>query len=420
MIQHFRKKFILFSTSALLLVIITIVGSISMVTFYRAHQEAASVLTILTANQGQIPRRIDQSQQGLSQTRFTRESLSQYRYFSTAINKDGEMEINNTHILSVTPTQIKQLTTRILKRDRTEGHIIYKHTTYAYQVNKNSSGTVVVFLDESLMLSKARDVTYFGVILGAISLLLYTIVLMLFSKVAIRPIIQAEQRQKEFITNAGHELKTPLSVIAANTEMEEMLDGEDDLTKSTKEQVERMTRLIDSFVSLARLQERPQMPLTTVNASELANEAADNFKVMIIQDGKKFKKSVSTGIYVRANAHYLYEVMSILLDNANKYCDPHGEVFLNLNRGKRNKTMVLSVTNTYAKGKDVDYKRFFDRFYREDKARTVTKKSGYGIGLSMAQNIVKGFGGQIKVNYENGRISFVVTMKTVKKREERA
>ncbi|WP_235971936.1 sensor histidine kinase [Limosilactobacillus urinaemulieris] len=348
-----------------------------------------------------------------SQPHFTRESLYQYRYFSATLNRQNKrMAIQDDHILSVTPGEIQKLTQRVLKRQRTQGRIFYKQTVYAYRVKNNGGKINVVFLDESLMLTKAREVTYLGIFLGTISLLLYTVVLVLFSNSAIRPIIQAEKRQKEFITNAGHELKTPLSVISANTEMQELLNGENDLTKSTKEQVGRLTKLINYFVSLARLQEQPQMTLSVIDASQITNQVADNFKNVILQDGKHFKKSVTSDLAVRANEHYFYELVSILLDNANKYCDPHGDVFLNLKLGKRKKNVILSVTNSFVDGKNVDYNRFFERFYREDKARTVSKKkSGYGIGLSMAQSIVKSFGGQIKASYSNGKISFIVTIK---------
>jgi len=300
------------------------------------------------------------------------------------------MTIQDDHILSVSPGEIQKLTQRVLKRQRTQGRVFYKQTVYAYRVKNNGEKSNVVFLDESLMLTKAREVTYLGIFLGTISLLLYTVVLVLFSNSAIRPIIQAEKRQKEFITNAGHELKTPLSVISANTEMQELLNGENDLTRSTKEQVGRLTKLINYFVSLARLQEQPQMILSVIDASQITNQVADNFKNVILQDGKHFKKSVTSGLAVRANEHYFYELVSILLDNANKYCEPHGDVFLNLKLGKRKKNVILSVTNSFVDGKDVDYNRFFERFYREDKARTVSKKkSGYGIGLSIVNTDFK-------------------------------
>ena len=336
-------------------------------------------------------RMIPNQPQLFSQPHFTRESLYQYRYFSATLNRQNKrMTIQDDHILSVSPGEIQKLTQRVLKRQRTQGRVFYKQTVYAYRVKNNGEKSNVVFLDESLMLTKAREVTYLGIFLGTISLLLYTVVLVLFSNSAIRPIIQAEKRQKEFITNARHELKTPLSVISANTEMQELLNGENDLTRSTKEQVGRLTKLINYFVSLARLQEQPQMILSVIDASQITNQVADNFKNVILQDGKHFKKSVTSGLAVRANEHYFYELVSILLDNANKYCEPHGDVFLNLKLGKRKKNVILSVTNSFVDGKDVDYNRFFERFYREDKARTVSKKkSGYGIGLSIVNTDFK-------------------------------
>ena len=94
----------------------------------------------------------------------------------------------------------------------------------------------------------------------------------------------------------------------------------------------------------------------------------------------------------------------------------NGDIFLNLKLGRRKRNVILSVTNSFAKGENVDYNRFFERFYREDKARTISTESGYGIGLSMAQNIVKNFGGHIKADYSNGKISFIITLKRVNNR----
>lgn len=412
MIQHFRKKFIIFSTCALVLVILTIVGSISAITYYRARQEVNTVLTILTDNEGRIPdRQIQSRPEIIPQPQFTRESLSQYRYFSATTMGDGEIAVDNQHILSVSPAAIRRLTKRVIRRDSAQGHVIYKKTVYAYKVKQTGKQTMVVFLDESLMMAKAREIIYIGLILGTISLILYTVILVLFSRRAIRPIIQNEERQKEFITNAGHELKTPLTVISANTEMQELTNGETELTTSTKQQVDRMTKLINYLVSLARLQEQPQLNVVVVDASRLVGRVATSFKNVITNDGHQFKQSIAPGITVKADENYFYELISILVDNANKYCDPNGTVEINLKKTKKN--MVLTVTNSYAKGANVDTSRFFERFYRENKARTLTKKAGYGIGLSMAQTLVRNFNGRINVKYADKKISFVVTLKRV-------
>lgn len=415
MIQHFRKKFILISTSALLVVIITIIGSISAVTYFQAQQEVNSVLSILSDNQGRMPARQVPSQSNFfPQQRFTRESLSQYRYFSATIPHNGDpIQVDNQHILSVSAATIRQLAQRVERRNNDHGQVLYNSNMYAYQVRRMGKCTLVVFLDESLMMSRAREIINLGVLLGVVSLVLYTIILVLFSRRAIRPIIEAEQRQKEFITNAGHELKTPLTVISANTEMQELTNGETELTTSTKEQVSRMTKLINYLVSLARLQEQPRMNIVPVDASAVVDRAVTGFKNVAASAGHRFETAVAPAITVMADENYLYELASILIDNANKYCDSDGTVSVQLAAVKKN--AVLTVTNSYAKGAQVDTKRFFERFYRENKARTLSKNAGYGIGLSMAQTIVHNFNGRISAKYAAGRISLVVSLRRATK-----
>lgn len=413
MIQHFRKKFIIFSTGALVLVILTIVGSISAVTYVRSRQEVNAVLTILANNEGEMPAGRVKNQPALfTQPQFTRESLFQYRFFSATIpDGGGPVAVDNQHILSVSPAEIKKLAQRVQGRPGSQGHVLYKRTVYAYKIKPFNGRTVVVFLDESLLMTRTREIIYIGLLLGLVSLILYMTILILFSRRAIRPIIQAEQRQKEFITNAGHELKTPLSVIEANTELQELTTGETELTTSTKQQVDRLTSLINSLVSLARLQEQPTISVSLVNVSQVTTKVAQGLASVIKGDGHRFKLAVTPDLRANVDQNYFYELVSILLDNANKYCDQGGTVGLSLRPGKRNKAITLAVTNSYAAGDQVDPRRFFERFYREDKARTVNQTAGFGIGLSMAQMIVRNFGGRINAKYADGKIIMVVTLK---------
>lgn len=141
MIQHFRKKFILISTSALLVVIITIIGSISAVTYFQARQEVNSVLSILSDNEGRMPARQVPSQSNFfPQQRFTRESLSQYRYFSATIPHNGDpIQVDNQHILSVSAATIRQLAQRVERRNNDHGQVLYNSNVYAYQVRRMAS-----------------------------------------------------------------------------------------------------------------------------------------------------------------------------------------------------------------------------------------------------------------------------------------
>lgn len=253
MIQRFRYKFIAISTAALLFVILTIVGSICTLTYYQSHQEIERVLTILVNNDGQIPRKGIRTDDN-NQPQFSREGLHQYRYFAVLVNNKNQVtEVQDDHIATVTPQDARAMTDRLIRRKVHSGQLLYQGVNYAYKIRNKDGEKVIVFLDESLLMARTRSLMHTGLILGVIVLVLYTIVLTLYSRRAIRPIIEAEQRQKEFITNASHELKTPLTVISANNEMQEILNGENEWTASTKQQVTRLTKLINNLVSLARM-----------------------------------------------------------------------------------------------------------------------------------------------------------------------
>ncbi|HES2899297.1 TPA: sensor histidine kinase, partial [Streptococcus pyogenes] len=133
-----------------------------------------------------------------------------------------------------------------------------------------------------------------------------------------------------------------------------------------------------------------------------------DFKSLVLKDGKRFDLTIQPNIMIKAEEKSLFELVTILVDNANKYCDPKGLVKVSLTTiGRRRKRAKLEVSNTYLEGKSIDYSRFFERFYREDESHN-SKEKGYGIGLSMAESMVKLFKGTITVNYKNDAIVFTV------------
>lgn len=206
-------------------------------------------------------------------------------------------------------------------------------------------------------MARTRSLMHTGLILGIIVLVLYTIVLTLYSRRAIRPIIEAEQRQKEFITNASHELKTPLTVISANNEMQEVINGENEWTTSTKQQVTRLTKLINNLVSLARMQEQPTLTMLPVNVSQIAGDVASSFKSVISTEQKQFNVQIDEGLVANADENTLRELLNILLDNANKYCDPQGEIDFTVSSSNHSKNIVITIANSYKDGKSLDAKK---------------------------------------------------------------
>lgn len=412
MIQRLRKKFILLSVGALLVVILTLVGGLSTISYYRAHQQVDNVLTILSKNHDRL--NSEDTRQEFQQRLgpdFNREGIYQYRYFTATITSDNKVtDIDDSHIMTVPRSKITQIAKRVNSRGIKEGTIHYNRNTYAYRIVSLPNGNKsITFLDASIILNSSNEIIKSGLYLGAFSLILFAVILALFSRRAIKPVAEAEQRQKEFITNAGHELKTPISVISANNELAEMMSGETEWTKSNKQQIARLTALINHLIALARFQEEATISLEPTNISQIITEASESFKAVVINDKKEFSSAIAPNMSIKANKQYFYELISILLDNASKYCDPHGKVALKLRKSAYKRVAVIEISNTYAAGKNVNYSKFFERFYRDDHSHHNGKKSGFGIGLSMAQSLVQTFNGKINARYQDG--CTVVTMR---------
>ena len=236
-------------------------------------------------------------------------------------------------------------------------------------------------------------------------LLLYVLLMIHFSKKLVQPFIENDERQKRFITNASHELKTPLAVISANNEMTEAVSGKTKWTESTGRQVKRLQSLIEDLVVLTRLDEMAEIALTDIDCSALVLETAESFRDVIESSGRTYRCEIEPNIHVQGEQRAIQQLTSILLDNAAKYCDEGGTITVKLSGKSKGKGAVCSISNTYAAGANEDTSRFFERFYRQDESHN-SGKSGFGIGLSMAKEITERLKGRIRASYSNQTISF--------------
>ena len=291
---------------------------------------------------------------------------------------------------------------------------------YYYCADRESGGTIVVYLDRTEQLSLMRRVLISVLSILGLGTFLSFFIMRLLSKGFVRTEVENVEKQKQFITNASHELKTPLAVIKANTEMQEMMDGESEWSQSTLRQVDRMTGLIGNLVQIARAQEMTDGELAPTDIAAAVLETADSFAPVAASDGKKLEKEIPDSLVTKSSDSSMRQLTSLLIDNAIKYCDDGGTIKVELTRSRRG--AVLTVSNDYAEGANVDYTRFFERFYRQDEAHTIsagtvtgssegssgerTGKSGYGIGLSIAESLVKSMKGSIDVSWNKGRILF--------------
>ncbi|WP_201336212.1 sensor histidine kinase [Lactobacillus nasalidis] len=417
MIKKVRRRFMWIATLSLFLVMIISFASLIGISVFESSREADQVLSIIVKNNGRLD--VVQAKQKLGD-QYNREGMFKYRYFTANINtKTQKMKvIDDGHIvgnsISSVNNRTKQLTLR-LKSGQMKGTIRSKGMRFRYLAKKISANKYYVcFIDLSPLMQSTILLAKYALIFTFGGILFFIVIMALLADRAVQPIKEAYEKQRRFITNAGHELKTPLAVISANAEMEEIL-GNDEWNESTKEQVVRMTGLINQLITLTRMSEPEEIVLSKINFSETAKQSAESFKSVLAKDHKKYTVNIDPDLYVNAEQHSLLELVNILIDNAQKYCDPEGEVTVNLTKSRLNQNAVLTVSNSYKNGADVDTNRFFERFYREDESHHYDheKKSGFGIGLSMAQDLVATFGGKINANWSDGVMNFTVTFKRV-------
>jgi signal transduction histidine kinase len=265
--------------------------------------------------------------------------------------------------------------------------------------------TLVVIADSTSRYGLTRLIITYMAVLWFVVLVLFIIVMSRYSRKLVKPFIENDERQKRFITNASHELKTPLAVIGANNELTAAVSGKTKWTESTARQVKRLQLLIENLVALTRLDEMEERAMTDVDLSAAIIETADPFRSIIESSGRKYEFQVEQNVHVNGEKRTLQQIASILLDNAAKYCDEDGTVTVHLNR--KGKGAQLSVSNTYAEGKTADTSRFFERFYREDESHN-SAKPGFGIGLSMAKEMSERVKGKLSVCYSGETITFSV------------
>ena len=333
------------------------------------------------------------------------ESVFGMRYFAVVYKDEGDSNPITAHINEIDENSAFAYAEEAIK----EGHEYGWMGNYRYKVDKDDGQTVVVFLNVANQIADQRRIGTIVLLLSLVGSALSYLIIRIFSNRAIRPEIRNAENQKRFITNASHELKTPLAVIRANTELEMMMHGEDEWNESTMNQVDRMTGLISNLVQIAKADEKANKEgRTDTDVSGAVTKTTDAFAPVAKQNGKTLTKDVAEGVRMVASESQIQQLVTLFVDNAIKYCDEGGEIKVSLRQ--KGKGVKIAVSNNYADGKDVDYNRFLDRFYREDQSHNIDK-GGFGIGLSIADSIVSQYRGKLEVSYQNGVIEFSAVLK---------
>jgi signal transduction histidine kinase len=287
---------------------------------------------------------------------------------------------------------------------------------YYYDYERIEGGILLACMDHQNGLDFTYRLTALTVEISIFALVFTYFLVRVVSADMIRPLAENSRRQREFITNASHELKTPLAVIRSNTEMTEVISGETEWTRSTMKQVERLGGLVQNLILIARSQEQEQSRKTAdLDISQVVRETAESFTSVAASSEKDYSLDIADNVHLTADSSSIQMLCSVLIDNAIKYCDDEGTIEIYLSQKKPYKPVTFSISNTYAEGKDVDYSKFFERFFRQDESHTIEGKGGYGIGLSVAESICRKNGGDINATWKDGVITFSCLLKGERK-----
>lgn len=414
MLKKMQRRFIMAAMAAFATVMIVLVVGINIVNYYRttATQDglAASLLEYekrayehrtrkkfsldakskendkrFSENQGPDFLQISKMPGGGPEARFTT------RFFAVYCDNSGEMEvISRDYIYSIDEETAKAYTEAVLRKEKEKGY----YGDYRYQVKIDDAGSTVLFLNVTSALQFMKSLLLISLGIGFASLLVVLALVVFFSRYAVRPYMKNMERQKRFITDAGHELKTPITSIATSADIAAMEYEGDEWIANIQKQTARLTRLVGELVALSRMDEEIPFPeKSTFSLSDAAWETAEPFAVRAKAEGKTYCQHIEENLSFYGDRNSIQQLISILLDNAVKYTAAAGEIRLHIYRRRRR--VCIEVANMCDLPCTVELERLFDRFYRVDEARSAST-GGTGIGLAMAQAIVETHGGKIK------------------------
>lgn len=374
----------------------------------KTNAEIRTTLDTLCENNGTFPQTDFAYRYFFGLGGLNEETPFKTRYFYAQTDYSGSIAyIGLDRIASVSTNEAIDLTYKALRRGERYGEI----GVYRYAVADKYFGRLVIFVDCTEQIQTRSFLFVVSAIIIALILLMLFFPVYFLTKLATLPVAKSIEKQRRFITDAGHEIKTPLAIISANVDVLALSGGEDnEWIQSIRNQTRRLSGLVSDLVSLSRMdEEKTQEEKARFSLSNAVTEAAADFEVLAHSCNKSFTVNVQPQIDYVANEAQIRRLVSILCDNAIKYSNDGGRICVTLCR--KGRQILFEVYNTCPEGFDAtNLDNLFERFYRPDSSRS-RKTGGFGLGLSIAKATVESNGGRISVRSEDGKsIIFTVVL----------
>lgn len=381
MLKKMRRRFITAAMASFFVVMTVLLVAINVINYSITARSQDSLLAAISGAPSRMTGRPREDRRGgRPQAPFA--SL----FFKVRLDGEGQaVSVFSEFSDSVSEEEALHYAELVLEKGKTSGYL----GDYRFLVREDE----VIFLNSAPELKVVRTVLYVSFGVEVISLLAVFLLLWCFSRRAIAPYARNIEQQKQFITDASHELKTPLTSISTSADVLAMELSENEWVENIQKQCGRLTRLVGHMVTLSRLDEENPLPeKADFSLSDAAWEIAEPFVALAKTRGKSFEADIEDGLTYRGDKGAIQQMLSILLDNAVKYSDERGEIRLDVHR--KHKNIQILVTNSCDLPADLDISRLFDRFYRPDQSRSA-HTGGTGIGLAIAKAIVSAYGGRI-------------------------
>ena len=424
MIRQLRRKFIIVALASVALVLLVIVGGINIANYVSvtARQDARADLVAMTDGQlsefgwdfggdhgaGKGPGGPADGwgrDAGTMRRDLGEETPFDTRYFIVWIDDDADdadddeflaVSAELSHIASIDAVEALELGEAAWRTGRERGTI----SGYRFLRCEIDDEDAVVFIDTSRDMSSFTSFALASAVASVAGLLAVAAILVPVSAIVVRPIEESQERQRRFVTDASHELKTPLAIISSSADVLEIENGESEWIESIRHQVGRLSDLTSKLVTLTKAEEgTASMQVADYNLTALIEEVASEFEPVAVANGKSLAVRVAPAQTARGDKTLVRQVVSLLLDNALKHSNDGGEV--RISAESRRGHARIDVWNTVDEIAPGNHPEFFERFYRADEARS--SSGGHGIGLAVVSAIAEAHGGSVSANSADGR-----------------
>lgn len=408
MIHKLKKKFILVTMSFVALILVTVFGILCYSSYHRMQMETNNALQhalMETSSDFKVPKFEFGDKKG------EKDPGSSHTCFTVFTNLSGEIQDIRAVGIEIDQDSLQEIIDKLFTEDKEKGSVSGQHLVYLMKAGNN--GYTIAFVDISTSQNAMWNLIMTSFAAGGGALIAFFIMSVLLSNWALKPVEAAWNQQKQFVADASHELKTPLTVILADTDI--MLSHPQDSIAQQKkwidsiaQEAQRMKKLVENLLFLAKSDANTQpIQFSCVNLSDVAWSCLLPFESIAYEQGIHLHSEIENDLYVSGDESQLKQLMMIFLDNACKYALAKGRISVTLKKNGDKILCTIHNTGSYIDKEDIEH--IFERFYRCDKARV--HQGGYGLGLSIAKSIIDHHHGQIQVfsTIEEGT-SFRITL----------